>query len=103
MGKYTEIKKIRNSDRFIDYRVFVNDITPVTFFIRVTKPQKTILCSINENILDPFFQINLSDPNYELTPLSQNSVSQYVFVRGIMRIIKAVEDDNLSDELSICN
>ena len=103
MGKYTEIKKIRSSDTFVDYKIFDKDVEPVTFFIRVIKSKKIIRCSLYESMLDPFFQIDLSDPNYELTPLSQDAISQYVFVRGIMGIIKAVRNNNLADELSICN
>jgi hypothetical protein len=103
MGKYTEIKRIRSNDIVVDYKIFDKAIDPVTFFIRVIKQKKIIQCSIYENMNDPFFQIDLSNPDYELTPLSQSSISQYVFVRGIMRIIKAVESDDFPDEVSICN
>lgn len=103
MGRYTEIKKIKSDDTFVDYRIFDQDITPVTFFIRVIKPKRVILCSVNEDLSNPFYQLDLSDPNYENMSLSQGSIRQYVFIRGIMRIIKAVQNNNLADELSICN
>lgn len=103
MGKYTEIKKIKDSSTIVDYRIFENDITPVTFFIRVIKPQKIILCSINEDLSNPFYQLDLSDPNYKNIPLSQTVVSQHAFIRGIAKIAKAFESGDLPDELSICN
>ena len=103
MGKYTEIKKIKGNNTIVDYRIFENGITPAIFFIRVIKPQKIILCSINEDLSNPFYQLDLSDPNYKNIPLSQNVVSQHAFIRGIAKITKAFETGDLPDELSICN
>jgi hypothetical protein len=103
MGRYTEIKKIRGNDTNVDYRIFDKASTPVTFFIRVIKPQKRILCSINEDLSNPFYQLDLSDPDYKDIPLSQNVVSQHMFIRGIAKIAKAFESGELPDELSICN
>lgn len=54
----------------------------------------------NEDLSHPFYQLDLSGPNYENMPLSQNSIGQFAFVRGIMRIIKAINNDDLADELS---
>jgi hypothetical protein len=98
--KFTEIKKIRSNDAFIDYKIFDETLEPVTFFIRVIKAKKIILCSRNEDLSHRFYQLDLSDPNYENMPLSQNSIGQFAFVRGIMRVIKAINNDDLSDELS---
>jgi hypothetical protein len=84
-------------------KIFDTAGTPATFFIRVIKPQKKILCSINEDLSNPLYQLDLPDPNYENIPLSQNVVSQHMFVRGIFKIIKAFERGDLPDELSICN
>jgi hypothetical protein len=98
--KFTEIKKIKDNNISIDYKIFDKTLEPVTFFIRVIKSEKIILCSVNEDLSNPFYQLDLSDPNYENMPLSQSSIHQYAFVRGIMRIIKAISNDNLTDELS---
>jgi hypothetical protein len=103
MGKYTEIKKIKDTEAFIDYRISDSDMTPVMFFIRITKPQKIIKCSIYENMSDPFYELDCSDPNYNNTQLSQSVVSQRVFVRGLMKIVTALENNKLLDDLSICN
>ena len=103
MGGYTEIKKIKGDNTIIDYRIFDNAATPPIVFIRVIKPQKTILCSINEDLSNPFYQLDLSDSNYKNIPLSQNTVSQHAFIRGIAKIAKAFESGDLPDELRICH
>jgi hypothetical protein len=103
MGRYTEIKKFRDNDIAADYRIFDTGGTPMTFFIRVIRPKKIMLCSINEDLSNPFYQLDLSDPNYKNIPLSQKTVSQHMFIRGIAKIAKAFESGNLPDELSICN
>ncbi len=103
MGRYTEIKKIKGDNTNVDYRIFDKTAIPMIFFIRVIKPQKKILCSINKDLSHPFYELDLSDPNYKNIPLSQNVVSQHAFIRGIVKIAKAFESGDLPDELSICN
>ena len=103
MGRYTEIKKIQGNDVIADYRIFDRAGTPMVFFICVIKLQKQILCSINENFSNPFYTLDLSDPNYRHIPLSQNVVSPHMFIRGTATIVKAFEKGDLPDELSICN